>query len=530
MPNANGLKAKGSHILALGVGNGLTSQSSLDRMIAVSGPDVFSGTGTFNISTHDVYREPDFSKLEQALRAAAFQLCAPSVNIRKLVDEDPSAGENLQPGVGWSMNATVSPTPSSWVLPPAGAVPSTTTTTGPDGFANFQWRKTTAGSSTIAVTEALQAGYVNDQAATHCTYRTPDAPTDQPLPGFTPTTNGFNGTVPQDSIVTCLMINRRVPVPAIDIEKATNGVDADLPTGPNVPVGTPVTWTYVVTNTGNIPVSGVQVTDSDLGVVATSSCTPAVTTLAPGGSMTCTRSDPTADPGQYANTGTVNATAQNGAPVTDADNSHYFGLAPAHQHREGDERRRRRLAAGAVHHPGHLGHLDVRGYEHGEHSAGGRGRHGQPTWRHPGLPGRRHRRRRPARPDRDVDVHGYRHLRQRRSVRERGHGGRTRRRRRRLRCVALLRRPARHRHREGHERCRRRPAAGAQRPGGHPGHLDVRRHEHGEHPGLEHPGYGQRRGRRHVSRCHQPRAGSGASRAPPATRPPIPASTRTPAP
>jgi len=35
---------------------------------------------------------------------------------------------------------------------------------------------------------------------------------------------------------------------SIDIEKATNGEDADNPTGPLIPVGDTVTWTYVVTN------------------------------------------------------------------------------------------------------------------------------------------------------------------------------------------------------------------------------------------------------------------------------------------
>ncbi|MDP6350564.1 MAG: hypothetical protein QGG58_12465, partial [Chloroflexota bacterium] len=43
-----------------------------------------------------------------------------------------------------------------------------------------------------------------------------------------------------------------IPEPDIDIEKATNGEDADDPTGPLVPVGDAVTWTYVVTNTGNV--------------------------------------------------------------------------------------------------------------------------------------------------------------------------------------------------------------------------------------------------------------------------------------
>ncbi len=41
-------------------------------------------------------------------------------------------------------------------------------------------------------------------------------------------------------------------VPGIDIEKATNGADADAPPGPFIPVGDAVNWTYVVTNTGNV--------------------------------------------------------------------------------------------------------------------------------------------------------------------------------------------------------------------------------------------------------------------------------------
>ena len=41
-------------------------------------------------------------------------------------------------------------------------------------------------------------------------------------------------------------------VSGIDIEKFTNGVDADDPAGAEIPVGDPVTWTYVVTNPGNV--------------------------------------------------------------------------------------------------------------------------------------------------------------------------------------------------------------------------------------------------------------------------------------
>ncbi len=108
---------------------------------------------------------------------------------------------------------------------------------------------------------------------------------------------------------------------SIDIEKATNGFDADTPTGPNIPVGGAVSWTYVVTNTGELPLSDVVVTDNQ-GVAV--SC-PA-TTLAVAASMTCTANG-TAVAGQYANIGTVNASSD-GGPVTDDDPSHYYGMTP----------------------------------------------------------------------------------------------------------------------------------------------------------------------------------------------------------
>ena len=49
----------------------------------------------------------------------------------------------------------------------------------------------------------------------------------------------------------------------IDIEKATNGFDADNPTGPAIVVGDTATFTYVVTNTGNLPMGNVVVTDDN---------------------------------------------------------------------------------------------------------------------------------------------------------------------------------------------------------------------------------------------------------------------------
>ena len=51
--------------------------------------------------------------------------------------------------------------------------------------------------------------------------------------------------------------------PGINLVKLTNGTDNDTPPGPIVPVGSTVTFTYVVTNTGNVPLSGVTVRDDN---------------------------------------------------------------------------------------------------------------------------------------------------------------------------------------------------------------------------------------------------------------------------
>ena len=51
--------------------------------------------------------------------------------------------------------------------------------------------------------------------------------------------------------------------PAISISKLTNGTNNDAAPGVFVPVGSTVTFTYVVTNPGNVPLSGVTVRDDN---------------------------------------------------------------------------------------------------------------------------------------------------------------------------------------------------------------------------------------------------------------------------
>lgn len=149
--------------------------------------------------------------------------------------------------------------------------------------------------------------------------------------------------------------------PGLSIVKYTNGQDANTVTGPYIPKGGDVTWTYVVTNTGNTAMSNVVVTDDRLDPRAIVCDWDSVLDLIlPGRSVTCTATG-SAITGQYANTGFVEGTAvlpdptntsvniadpntwpsnssgyipvrdSKGAllpPLKTSDPSHYFGAAP----------------------------------------------------------------------------------------------------------------------------------------------------------------------------------------------------------
>jgi hypothetical protein len=108
--------------------------------------------------------------------------------------------------------------------------------------------------------------------------------------------------------------------PVLSLEKRTNGQDADGAPGSYVAEGDVVTWTYVVHNEGNVPLSRVAVSDDQVSSV---SCP--TSTLAAGTSMTCTMMG-TASAGQYANLGTVVGTPPVGTPVEASDPSHYYGV------------------------------------------------------------------------------------------------------------------------------------------------------------------------------------------------------------
>jgi len=108
-------------------------------------------------------------------------------------------------------------------------------------------------------------------------------------------------------------------IPSIEIQKLTNGVDADDPPGPSILVGDPVEWTFIITNTGSIGLTQVALNDDVLGAI-----TCPVAELAPGETTTCTLSGSAAY-GQHVNTAVVTAQSTEGLSAESSDSSHYFG-------------------------------------------------------------------------------------------------------------------------------------------------------------------------------------------------------------
>jgi len=113
---------------------------------------------------------------------------------------------------------------------------------------------------------------------------------------------------------------------AVALVKQTNGEDADAPPGPILAVGAPVTWTYTITNTGDLTLTGVIVTDSVPGV------TPVYVSGDDGDGQLAPderwlyQAQGIATAGQYVNVGVVRGLDPASNVISASNSSHYFGL------------------------------------------------------------------------------------------------------------------------------------------------------------------------------------------------------------
>ena len=118
---------------------------------------------------------------------------------------------------------------------------------------------------------------------------------------------------------------------SIRIEKSTNGQDANSPTGPYIPVGGVVTWTYNVTNYGSVNLTDIVVTDDHLGVISgpVSGDDGSDGILEPyslTGEAWLYQATGFAAVGQYSNIGNVTGTTPEQYLVSASDPSHYLGV------------------------------------------------------------------------------------------------------------------------------------------------------------------------------------------------------------
>jgi uncharacterized repeat protein (TIGR01451 family) len=111
------------------------------------------------------------------------------------------------------------------------------------------------------------------------------------------------------------------PGAVIDLQALTNGADANTITGPLVPYNTTITWTYRITNTGEITLSRIYLQDDQQGPI---DCP--VFELAPGQGAVCQKTG-LSIAGQYTNVASVSATDFVSVNlITDSDPSHHFGV------------------------------------------------------------------------------------------------------------------------------------------------------------------------------------------------------------
>lgn len=256
---ANAVKAQGSHIFVVGVGD--TSVES--RLVAIAGPERFPDHN--QPFAQSDYTLTNFSQLTTALRQIGFSLCGPSVTFTSYT----TGQAGLQPVSGQSFQGQVSitslgqpATAFAWTQPVTGAAAqvgvSQSTTTGANGTAQWQWTPGTvanpqAWSSQFTLDGGSVPGYFFAEAT--CTRKTLNLAGGFTTSTFTLSTLPATFAVGPDDLVTCDVFNERL---ALVVEKHANPI--------SVPEsGGDVTFTFAVTNNGTAPATLTSLTDSVFG-------------------------------------------------------------------------------------------------------------------------------------------------------------------------------------------------------------------------------------------------------------------------
>jgi fimbrial isopeptide formation D2 family protein len=201
--SANGLKAKGTRLVAFGVGAGVSSSGL--NLQSISGQTINS----------DYYQTTNYDQAGAALKALAQGSCQGSVSVIKQVIPPGGTTANATPAPGWTFGATT--TASGVTIAPGSAI---TDATGGVNFAlTFPGGTTTA---PVTVTETQQAGYtLFPQGTSNATCL--NISTGLSVPTTNSGALGFQLTAAIDAPISCTVYNQAPAPPAtVQVDKVWN--------------------------------------------------------------------------------------------------------------------------------------------------------------------------------------------------------------------------------------------------------------------------------------------------------------------
>jgi len=282
---ANALKARGTRMLVVGVGNGLTSTSSQDRLKKISGPVLEKSAAALagkTINQVDAVAFTDFAALGAFLRSVVTSLCGNSVTVQKLAQS--SSGADYLPATGWDV--TVQPTVQggfSWVDPtgPDNSA-QTRATSGTQGTAAFQWKpKAASQKATVKVSEAVKSEFTADRW--RCEIKAEDGTTTSAEGTLSNQDPSFFFDMNPSDVASCQLYNDFDYAPGLQVTKEAK----DDPVRGNGN-GWNQEYTFRVTNTGNTPLTIAKPVDPQCTSISAPSGPGAPGALPPGESWTYT--------------------------------------------------------------------------------------------------------------------------------------------------------------------------------------------------------------------------------------------------
>lgn len=225
--SANSVKAKGTRVIALGVGKGVSGVSGLN-LRAISGPTLYNGA---NLAAADYFQTADFEQAGRDLHNLALSRCDGSISVVKQIVPADTEGEDttgaVNAGAGWTFRATTQ-------TPGIGGLPASETTDD-DGTGAVAFRPAfvSAGRARITVTEQQHPDF---EAVTPggrhavCT----DLATGHPVAAADTgdaAAPGFALDLGSTDAVSCLVYNRPVEAADVAVAKTWRINGEDYPEG-----------------------------------------------------------------------------------------------------------------------------------------------------------------------------------------------------------------------------------------------------------------------------------------------------------